>query len=296
MRNNLAGVAVASRTVVPVRLGTYLHVTKSWSSTGLAVSHDDVPFFCRRPSLRELMFPADRRASNSSFSFSLRMAVYALFAQEAAGNVPSHCCMPFLITSVRVLPNFDAWCSCRTRGHRIADSQAAQTRLESEETTVSSDSALTRQRRQKLVPERLFLGSKGRLLCRNHPLKVAPFCWEAVDKSCTRCVGLTDLRRCTLKMFQPLLNQPLQIPSNKVWTANRPSQVALACRSYLHSKIDKLQDRQTAFQLWADTPASPQAMISLHWESSTIDEQREALQSQQQRHRQTTLAVVHPKL
>ena len=76
---------------------------------------------------------------------------------------------------------------------------------------------------QKLVPERLFQGSNGRLLCRNHSLKVAPFCWEAVDKSCTRWVGLTDLRRYTLKMFQPL-----QIPSNKVWTANRPSQVS-AC-------------------------------------------------------------------
>ena len=82
MRNNQAGVVVASHTVVPVRLGTHLYVTKSRSSTGVAVSPDDVPFSCMWSSLRELMFPEDRRASNSSFS--LRMTVCALFAREAA--------------------------------------------------------------------------------------------------------------------------------------------------------------------------------------------------------------------
>ena len=55
MRNNQAGVVVASHTVVPVRLGTHLYVTKSRSSTGVAVSPDDVPFSCRWSSLRELM-------------------------------------------------------------------------------------------------------------------------------------------------------------------------------------------------------------------------------------------------
>ena len=88
---------------------------KSWSSTRLAVSHDDVHFSCRKSSLRELMFPEDRRSSNSSFS--LRMAVCALFAPGAAGNATLHCCM-------------------RTRGHRIADSKVARpTRRASEETS-----------------------------------------------------------------------------------------------------------------------------------------------------------------
>ena len=88
----------------------------TWSSTGMAVSHDDVPFSCRRSSLRELMFPEDRSVSNSSFSFSLRMTVCALFALGAAVtglNALSHSCRSSLIASVRVLAtNFDVWCSC----------------------------------------------------------------------------------------------------------------------------------------------------------------------------------------
>ena len=88
---------------------------KSWSSTGMAVSHDDVPFSCRSSSLRELMFPQDRRASNSSssFSLSLRMAACAFLAWEAARDAPSHCCLPSVIASVRVLATiFDVWYSC----------------------------------------------------------------------------------------------------------------------------------------------------------------------------------------
>ena len=54
-------------------LNSPLCKNKSWSSTGMTVSHDDVPFSCRRSNLRELMFPWDRRASDS-FSLSLRIA------------------------------------------------------------------------------------------------------------------------------------------------------------------------------------------------------------------------------
>ena len=107
--------------------------SKSWSSTGMAVGHDDVLFSCRRSSLRELMFPEDRRASHS---FSLRIAVCALFVRGAAGNAPSHCCMPSLIALVRVLATkFDVWCSCTLVVTGSQFSKATKPRRESEETS-----------------------------------------------------------------------------------------------------------------------------------------------------------------
>ena len=76
---------------------------------------------------------------------------------------PSHCFMPSLIASVRVLAtNFDVWCSCTLVVTRSQFSKVTKPRRESEETSrIEWYSGLTRQRRQTAVLDRLFQGSKS---------------------------------------------------------------------------------------------------------------------------------------
>ena len=117
-------------------------------------------------------------------------------------------------------------------------------------------------------------------------------------------LGSNDLS--TLPLIVPDVLSTLQPirPNTLAQSLDMYSQSPLLASACLQ-KLSALPDRQTASQLWTDAPASPQAMTSLHWESiqtsvpahtneSTIGELQEALQSQQH-HRQTMLAVVHPK-
>ena len=131
------------------------------------------------------------KASNSSFSLSLRMATCAFFAWEAARDAPSHCCLPSVIASF-LATIFDVWCSCAlvVTGSRIPrppqrEGRARRRRVSrymalwpSMPAKTSSSAPVPREQKQISLQEWLVQNSSILLRSRG--------------TSCVCCVGLTD--------------------------------------------------------------------------------------------------------
>ena len=230
----------------------------------MAVSHDDVAFSCGSSSLRKLMFREDRRASNSSFSLSLRMATCAFFAWEAARDAPSHCCLPSVIASVSVLATiFDVWCSWHSWSPDLGFQGRQNEKAErgdvdyreiwrsdpSMPAKTCSSAPVSREQKQIALQEWLVENSSSLLRSCGQKLRMLR--------------GVDWLRRW---LIAPDVLSTLQSIPPKLLAQNLDSHSPLLDSACLQ-KLSALPDRQTAFQLWADAPASPQAMTSLHWES-----------------------------